>query len=55
LVVKIENLVKCYGDLVALDHFNLEILSQTGLVVCYVLALFVVTVVVISTRRKERG
>ena len=25
MVVKIENLVKRYGDLVALDHFNLEI------------------------------
>ena len=24
-VVKIENLVKRYGDLVAVDHFNLEI------------------------------
>ena len=25
MVVKIENLVKRYGDLVAVDHFNLEI------------------------------
>ena len=25
MVVKIENLVKRYGDLLALDHFNLEI------------------------------